>query len=793
MFNEQSTFPALDDGAATEAASLSSLQAQFIVTQPLDESQRLHTLAAYGLAGTAPEADFGHFAAMAADLLGLPVGLVNLVGEERVTVKGRSGIEVENIPCDTSFCAHTILSDDVLVVPDLAEDTRFAANPLVTGEDGFRFYAGAPLISPLDGHRIGTLCVADRVARPALDARETRLLTGLAALVMDRMELRRAENARRNGQARFERMAAATPGAVICADHEGSITHWNQAAERLFGWTVVEAIGQSLEIIVPEELRAAHRAGLSRLAAAGDQAFVGRTVELPALRRDGTTFPAQVTLSCWREDGVPAFGGNIHDITARRRAEDRLRYLAHHDPLTGCANRAKLAELIEATAAGAGPIAMVLLDLDSFKHVNDTLGHAAGDALLVEVGQRLTAALAGRGTLARLGGDEFAVLLPDCGDAAPACDVVRAFQNSLGPPFRVAGREFRVGTSAGIAVAPASEAGSLLADADLALYRAKAAGGGQCHVFDAAMREDYVARRALEEEVCRAALGGEFELHYQPQVCLASGVLVGAEALLRWRHPVRGLLPPGAFLDALETGPLAGAVGDWAIEQGCRQAALWRGQGLGLHVGVNLFAEQLRAGNLEATVRDALARWKLPPEALELELTETIALRHDDGLLAPLHALHAHGVGIAFDDFGTGFASLSTLKRCPLTRLKIDRGFVSGLGTAGRLGAGADRGDVAIVEAVLALARGLGLGVVAEGVETQAQATFLAARGCDEAQGYFYGRPAPAPLMHTTLPSQQPCADPDHSAPQPTAPVAVQALGSPAVFPEGYTRRRNRK
>lgn len=610
---------------------------------PGDEGQRLHTLAAYGLASTPSEADFDNFAAMAADLFRLPIGLINLVGEQHLTVKGRSGLQVESIPREGAFCTYTIRSDNVFVVPDLAADARFSGHPLVT-ELGFRFYAGAPLVSPMGGHRIGTLCIVDRAPHPPLDEREMRLLRGFAALVMDRMELRRAEN--------------------------------------------------------------------------------------------------------------------------------RLRYLAHNDPLTGCANRAKLGELTEAAVAAGGPIAMVLLDLDSFKHVNDTLGHAAGDMLLVEVGRRLAAALAGRGTLGRLGGDEFAALLPGLADADAACGLAHAMQESFDPPFLIAGREFRVGASAGVAVAPPAEVGHLLASADLALYRAKSEGRRQCRLFDPAMRERYVARRALEEEVGRAARDNEFELHFQPQISLGRGVLIGAEALLRWRHPKRGLLPPAAFLDALEAGSMAGAVGDWVIEEGCRQAAAWREQGLALRVGVNLFAEQIRAGKLEDTVRAALDRWALPASALELELTETIALRHDDELLAPLHALHAHGVGVALDDFGTGFASLSMLRRCPLSRLKIDRGFVSELGTEGALGSGSDRSDVVIVEAVLALGRGLGLGVVAEGVETEAQAAFLAAHGCDEAQGYFYGPPAPASHMLAAAPAQARRFRADRTAQPHPAPAA---------------------
>jgi len=618
------------------------------VAEAEGESRRLSALATYGLADTASETDFDSFASMAADLFGTPIGLINLVGMRHLTVKGRSGIAIESIPREGAFCTYAILSDDVLVVPDLSADARFDAHPMVTGEAGLRFYAGTPLVSPLDGHLIGTLCVVDRVPRPPLDARELQRLTGLAALVMDRMEL--------------------------------------------------------------------------------------------------------------------------------RRAETRLRFLAHNDPLTGCANRAKLGELTEVAKAGVQPTAMVLLDLDSFKHVNDTLGHAAGDALLVEVGRRLTVALAGRGTLGRLGGDEFAALVPGLGDAAMACDLARALQRSLDPPFLIAGREFRIGASAGVAVARSGEAGHLLASADLALYRAKAEGGRQCRVFDIAMRERYVARRALEEEVCQAAHNGEFELYFQPQICLTHGTLIGAEALLRWRHPKRGMLLPAVFLDALEAGSMAGSVGDWVIEEGCRQAALWRKQGLHLRVGVNLFAEQIRAGNLEGTVRAALERWALPASALELELTETIALGHDDDLLTPLHALHAHGVSVALDDFGTGFASLSMLRRCPLSRLKIDRSFVSEIGAGGVLGSGSDRSDIVIVEAVLALGHGLGLGVVAEGVETEVQAAFLAAHGCNEAQGFLYGRPAPASHMLAAAPGRPP-----HFRADPAAAAETTSVAAPPI------------
>ena len=717
--------------------------AELDAASPCAELARLRTLHSYGLAGTPPEAGFDHFASIAADLLGSPISLVSLVGEDQVTVKGRSGLDVESVPRDVAFCSHTIGAGSVVSVPDLERDPRFAGNPLVVNGPRFRFYAGAPLVSPVGGHRMGALCVLGYEPRPPLAEREARVLAGLASLVMDRMELRRMEKAVRDSRAQFERMTAAAPGAVICADSGGSITHWNAAAERLFGWSAAEACGQPLELIVPQEFRAAHAAGLAHRARAGSAAFGGRIVELPALRRDGTTFPAHISMSRWMEGDKPVFGASIYDITERRAAEDKLRYLAHHDPLTGLANRARLTGLMDEAAASGDTVGLVLLDLDGFKHVNDSLGHGAGDVLLAEVGQRFAAAMPAGGTIARLGGDEFAAFLPRCGGVEEAKRCAATLQASLAAPLRIGGGA-PVKASAGVAVAEGAGIRAAMSNADLALYAAKAAEPGTARVFHQAMRDGHDARRALEAEVRDAVRNGEFVLHYQPQVHLGSNRLTGVEALLRWQHPRRGLLAPAAFLAALEAGPSAGRLGDWIINEACRQAAAWRRGGLALQVAVNLFDAQLQAGTLPAVVGAALGRWGLPPAALELEVTETVALARNTTLLAPLRSLHDEGVSIAFDDFGTGFASLSTLKHCPLSRLKIDRSFVSELGLSGPIGGEADRGNTAIIDAVLALGRGLGFNITAEGVETPEQAAFLASRGCGEGQGYLWGRPLPA-------------------------------------------------
>ncbi|MFH5925180.1 bifunctional diguanylate cyclase/phosphodiesterase [Roseomonas xinghualingensis] len=433
------------------------------------------------------------------------------------------------------------------------------------------------------------------------------------------------------------------------------------------------------------------------------------------------------------DGGVTAF---VREVTDQQRVREELRHLAYHDQLTGLANRPGFNESAMRGLVEGGPVALLLIDLDGFKHVNDTLGHAAGDAVLREVAARLADRLGGRGELARLGGDEFAALLPGFGCAAQARALVRELLDALAAePFAIRGRHFPIRASAGLVLVPAGagkDFGTLLTNADLALYRAKEAGGGTCQIFEASIREEYEARRLLDEEIGRAVRCGEFELHYQPQMRLADGALVGAEALLRWRHPTRGLLSPGLFLEALEASPHTGAVGAWIIDQACRYVAEWRMTGLDLRIGANLFGEQLRAGDLVGTVEAALARYGLPAEVLELELTENIALRKDPELLAQIRSLRARGVGIAFDDFGTGFASLTTLKDFPLTRLKIDRSFTANLREGTH--------DAAIVEGVLVLGRSLGLEVIAEGVETEAQEQFLAARGCDEGQGHRYGR-----------------------------------------------------
>ena len=435
--------------------------------------------------------------------------------------------------------------------------------------------------------------------------------------------------------------------------------------------------------------------------------------------------------------GIAVFTRNV---TEQVKAQEELRRLAYLDALTDLPNRRSFWETTARALESGEPLAVVLLDLDGFKHVNDTLSHAAGDELLREAAARLARAVGEDGVLARLGGDEFVALLTGPTVASGTEGTARRMLASLGAePFLIRGHILRIAASAGVVIAASEDRNGperLLANADLALYGAKAAGGGTVRTYTARDRKEYEALRFLEEEVDQAALRGDFELHYQPQVRLKDGVLVGAEALLRWRHPDRGLLAPAVFLETLEGSRHVRQVGAWIIGEACRQAAAWRDAGFDLRMGVNLFGEQLAAGDLVEVVEAALLSTGLPPEALEIELTENIALRQQPGMLTPLRALLDRGVGIAFDDFGTGFASLTALKDFPVTRLKIDRSFVTKLAPGNH--------DAAIVESVLTLARSLGLEVIAEGIETGAQEAFLATHGCHEGQGYRYGKPMDA-------------------------------------------------
>jgi diguanylate cyclase (GGDEF)-like protein/PAS domain S-box-containing protein len=437
-----------------------------------------------------------------------------------------------------------------------------------------------------------------------------------------------------------------------------------------------------------------------------------------------------------------ADGGLIsthEDITERQRAEARIAHLAHHDTLTDLPNRALLRERMEKAVAAmqqGGPrLAMLLLDLDRFKEVNDTLGHPIGDALLKAATERLRGCVRERDTVARLGGDEFAIL-QRINDATETVALAKRVQEVIAAPFDLDGHHVLVGTSIGIAVAPGdgTQADQLMKHADLALYRAKSEGRGTYRFFEPEMDQRMQARRKLEGELRNAIVNGEFTLHYQPLVNVERDEICGFEALVRWVHPERGETAPDEFIPLAEETGLIVPIGDWVLRQACREAATWPEH---LKVAVNLSPAQFKHSSLIGVIVAALAETGMKPQRLELEITESVMLQDEDRAFAILTHLHDLGVRIALDDFGTGYSSLSNLRKFPFDKIKIDRSFVSDLSEA-------NVDALAVVRSVARLGVSLGMATTAEGVETKEQLNYVRAEGCTEMQGYYICPPSPA-------------------------------------------------
>lgn len=544
--------------------------------------------------------------------------------------------------------------------------------------------------------------------------------------------------------------AHATNLSLVSVNDSGTIQFANPSAVRLFGYTHEEMIGSPITIIIPERLRGAHTSGLARAAAGEKPNLGGKTVEVCARRKHGSEFPVEITLSVWHDKKGMGAGAIIKDISDRRERDTRLLRLASQDTLTGLHNRHRFVDLLRAELVAGRSATVILLDLDGFKDVNDTHGHSVGDSLLQAISVRLPYRLGPRAEIARIGGDEFAVLLPDMGDPLVAQAEATAVVDAFATPFDVGGYVLDLGASVGFAISPphGSDEEELIASADFALYRAKASGGRACRMFEPSMRGETEARRALRDELLKALRNGELALYYQPQVNLGTGKIFGVEALIRWHHPKRGLLLPGAFLPALDQSALALEVGWWTLDEACRQAARLAELGYDhIKISVNLFPAQLRAPNLCRKVSEAIENHAIKPGVLELEVTETIALHDNDKSLDVLTAISEIGVGIAFDDFGTGFASLSSLQRYPLTTLKIDRGFILNIMTTPR--------DAAITRALISMSCELGLDTIAEGIETEEQEAMLISLGCPSAQGYRYGRPMAAADLERLITKRQ--------------------------------------
>lgn len=465
--------------------------------------------------------------------------------------------------------------------------------------------------------------------------------------------------------------------------------------------------------------------------------------EMSERRKNGEPYPIWLQLSAVYDDEgkITHYVGMFSDLTSRKEAEEKLQFLSNYDRLTGLANRTMFREKLHKSLALARlnreRVALVCLDLDRFRQINDSLGHEIGDMLLRTAAERLRALDIEEGALARVGGDEFNLIVDNYRNSADVESVCLEIINAMKKPFNINGHELLLGASIGISVFPdnGKEAQALINQADLAVHQAKRLGGNNVQFFRSDMRVASVEQLALETSLRKAIFKNEFVVHYQPKVDLITGRINGAEALVRWQHPTMGLLPPKDFIPLAEESGLISAISEWVLERACRQAALWMEQGDEVQVSVNLSAQQFRKGDITSIVERVLDLTGLPPRLLELELTESLIMEDLDKNIDVLRQLRERGIGLSLDDFGTGYSSLSYLKRFPVDTLKIDRSFVEDMHT--------NSDDAAITQAIIDMAHSLKMKVVAEGVEEEAQLGLLRRMGCDAIQGYYISRPIP--------------------------------------------------
>lgn len=538
--------------------------------------------------------------------------------------------------------------------------------------------------------------------------------------------------------------------AILITDFHRRIVSVNPAFTTITGYTPHDAIGNPAGMLDTGRQQPGLREQLwTEILKTGH--WQG---EVWGRRREGDAYPAWVSITAvYDEHGrVVNYIFIFSDITERKQTEEHIRHMVEHDFLTGLPNRSLLLDRLQQAMAAAkrhqAKLAVLFLDLDRFKNVNDSLGHHVGDRLLQAVAERLKKCVRTNDTVSRQGGDEFVIMLADIGDDGQVAHVAANILKSISQPYQIEEHVLHISTCIGIAVYPGdgNDMDSLIKHADTAMYHAKEAGRNAYQFFNHDMNARIVKRITLENHLRRALQDGQFFLYYQPEVDIASGRMTGAEALIRWQHPESGILLPQQFLPVAEECGLIVPIGEWVLRTACKQARAWHDQGLRVSVGVNLSAIQFRQKNFLEKVKAILHDTGLPPEFLELEITESVLFDNTEISIDTMHALRHLGIRLAVDDFGTGYSSLSYLKHFPIDRLKIDQSFVSDLSI--------DSNDAAIIRAILIMAKSLNLAVIAEGVETADQLAFLQSQGCDEYQGNYAAHPVQAAELGAFLQSR---------------------------------------
>lgn len=725
---------------------------------PVNEHVRLSHLENLGLFQSPREPQFDAVVSLACRMFQVPIALISVVGKTQQSFKAVKGLEFYVTEREVAFCNHPVASGEVLVVEDAEKDSRFSDNRLVTGATGIRFYAGAP-ISIEKGLVLGTLCIIDTKPH-GISEQDKAALSEMASVVSALIQQFRDAGRLADIAVEVQRKNR------LIADHARDLTRYKRMFDR--GSTLI-SVGawewnmQSGEVAwtdgmfdihdLPRGSRLGNKPGqgsytaqsaveLDRLFEVSDRDCAGFTFEGEIITAKGVRRWVHliVDVECQNGKVVRRFGVK-QDITERKAMVDRLRYLAERDPLTSLSNRAALQQrLIEVTPSLAESVGctLLLIDLDGFKHVNDTYGHEVGDVCLKQTADRLRRTAQEAQLVSRLGGDEFALLL-DGDDPNAGIKCANRVLESMRIPMMLDGSSFQLSASIGIAVTKSPcDRSHLLVEADLALYAAKSAGRNTLRVFLPEMRKAAETRVETVRAISLALANGELELYYQPKINVATNSLAGFESLLRWCRADGQVIAAGAFSTALDDPALSRNIGVWVVETALRQAQRWHRLGLEFgHIAINLSASQFHDAGFAERLIAQIASYGLEPAMIEVEITEGVFLGEAYGdVRRALEVLRAASIRIALDDFGTGFASLTHLRSYPVDVIKIDRSFVQHVLTSEK--------DRTILQATVFLARHLRLDVVAEGVEGSDQLEYLSALGCGYMQGFLFSKALPA-------------------------------------------------
>lgn len=832
------------------------------------EDQRVKALQDLNILDTTAEREFDNLTRLAATAFRVKWAAVTLIDQDRQWFKSKHGFDRTETARDVAFCDYTVAMEAPFVVPDATLDDRLKGNPYVLQPDGVRFYAGMPL-TLRSGHTIGALCVFDPTPRSGVTREEQALLSDFAEIAVELIESRR-------GRLRAEiaeQVMSATSDAVLATDLEGKIVFWNAAAEHMFHRRADEVLGESVEIIMPARFLSGHHSAFSKVVAGDPARLIGKSVELAAVRADGSEFPIEFSLGRWGEEGRQGFAAVVRDISQRkaleqerehakaflanvvrnlpamlfvkdadsrkyvevneagetliglpsseivgktdrelfpeygagyeardavaiesprptlhesvfvgpsgrpthlrttrtlidgpdrkrqyilgisedvtetRQAEAEILRLAHHDALTGLLNRASYIDRLHRAVKTAVPFALLSVDLDRFKAVNEQFGHPTGDAVLTEIGRRLTKIVGDDGWLARIGGDEFIAVLTCADLEIRAPQIADQIVGQLSQPYVTPRGVGYCGASVGCVLMPrdGTTTDELRENVDLALYRAKHGGKGMVCFFNNEMDSAARDRREIERGLHKALADRGIGLVFQPLVSAKTGQITSAEALARWTHPTMGPIRPDVFISVAEECGLIDRIGESLLDAACHEATAWPSH---IRVAVNLSPLQFVSGRLVDQVRHSLQASGLAPNRLQLEVTEGLVIRDVEGTFRQLEELRTLGIQVLIDDFGVGYSSLSYFERFPFDKVKIDKSFVDTITSS--------RASKAIVQAVVGLGNELGMGVVAEGVETEEQMHVLIKLGCTHLQGYLFGRPLPSVAFRDLIAATQP-------------------------------------